>query len=116
VHAEEFRPGGEVSHGDSPDVAVRYAEVFARLMADLADVTVASPLPNPLGALGPHGFRGVAGACRACWAIDFEAQHLRWHGREVWAVHDWDSLAWPSTCPWWTFSKTCPVCRHAESV
>jgi hypothetical protein len=60
VHAEGFRPGGEVSHGDSPDVAVRYAEVFARLMADLADVTVASPLPNPLGALGPHGSRGVA--------------------------------------------------------
>jgi hypothetical protein len=25
---------------------------------------------------------------------DFEAQNLRWHGPEVWAVHDWDSLAW----------------------
>ena len=25
---------------------------------------------------------------------DFEAQNLRWRGREVWAVHDWDSLAW----------------------
>jgi hypothetical protein len=25
---------------------------------------------------------------------DFEAQNLRWHGREVGAVHDWDSLAW----------------------
>jgi hypothetical protein len=25
---------------------------------------------------------------------DFEAQNLRWHGRRVWAVHDWDSLAW----------------------
>jgi hypothetical protein len=25
---------------------------------------------------------------------DFEAQNLRWHSREVWAVHDWDSLAW----------------------
>jgi hypothetical protein len=24
---------------------------------------------------------------------DFEAQNLRWHAREVWAVHDWDSLA-----------------------
>ena len=47
VHAEEFRPGGEVLHGDSPDVAVRCAEVFARLMAELADVTVAPPLPNP---------------------------------------------------------------------
>ena len=38
VHAEEFRPGGEVLCGDSPDVAVRYAEVFAWLMAGLAGV------------------------------------------------------------------------------
>jgi hypothetical protein len=25
---------------------------------------------------------------------DYEAQNLRWKGRQVWAVHDWDSLAW----------------------
>jgi hypothetical protein len=25
---------------------------------------------------------------------DFEAQNLRWHGGDIWAVHDWDSLAW----------------------
>nr|BFE51234.1 hypothetical protein GCM10017745_46610 [Saccharothrix mutabilis subsp. capreolus] len=25
---------------------------------------------------------------------DFEAQNLRWHDGRVWAVHDWDSLAW----------------------
>ena len=25
---------------------------------------------------------------------DFEAQNLRWHNEDVWAVHDWDSLAW----------------------
>jgi len=24
----------------------------------------------------------------------FEAQNLRWRGGQVWAVHDWDSLAW----------------------
>jgi hypothetical protein len=47
VHAEEYRPGGEVLHGDSPDVASRCAELFARLMAELAGVTVAPPLPNP---------------------------------------------------------------------
>ncbi|HEY3869803.1 MAG TPA: hypothetical protein VGM10_15675 [Actinocrinis sp.] len=47
VHAEEFRPGGEVLVGDSPDVAVRYAKLFARLMAELAEVAVAPPLPNP---------------------------------------------------------------------
>ena len=126
VHAEEFRPGGEVLHGDSPDVAARCAEVFARLMAELADVTVAPPLPNPPWVRWDHSDSGVwpvigchakpdhsavpaylvDTAMRARGRLlaadlpcvlghaDFEAQNLRWHGREVWAVHDWDSLAW----------------------
>jgi hypothetical protein len=126
VHAEEFRPGGDVLHGDSPDVAVRYAEVFAALMAALAEVTVTPPLPNPRWARWDHTDSGVWPAIeflddrdqsvvpeyvvdtadRARGRIlaaslpsvlghaDFEAQNLRWHGREVWAVHDWDSLAW----------------------
>jgi hypothetical protein len=126
VHAEQFRPGGEVLHGDSPDVAARCAEVFARLMAELADVTVAPPLPNPSWVRWDHADsevwpaidclgnrdQGAVPAYVADTALrarerllaaglpcvlghaDFEAQNLRWHGREVWAVHDWDSLAW----------------------
>ncbi|MEZ7124850.1 hypothetical protein ACBR40_05905 [Nonomuraea sp. AD125B] len=126
VHAEEFRPGGEVLHGDSPDVAVRYAEVFARLMAELTGVTVAPPLPNPRWVRWDHADRGVwpaiaflderdqravpayvvdtadrarrrmlaAGLPCVLGHADFEAQNLRWHGREIWTVHDWDSLAW----------------------
>ena len=126
VHAEEFRPGGEVLCGASPDVAVRYAEVFAWLMAELADVTVAPPLPNPPWVRWDHTGSGLwpavgfldrrdqsavpgyvgdtAGRARrrilaaglpcVLGHADFEAQNLRWHGREVWAVHDWDSLAW----------------------
>ena len=126
VHAEEFRPGGEVLHGDSPNVAARCAEVFARLMTELADVTVAPPLPNPpwvrwdhtdsgvwpaIDCLGNRDQSAVPGyvvdtAVRARRRLlaaglpcvpghaDFEAQNLRWRGREVWAVHDWDSLAW----------------------
>jgi hypothetical protein len=126
VHAEEFRPGGEVLAGDSPDVAVRHAEVFARLMAELADVTVAPPLPNPRWVRWDHTDSEVwpaieflddrdqsavpgyvvdaadrarrriltAGLPCVLGHADFEAQNLRWHGREVWAVHDWDSLAW----------------------
>jgi hypothetical protein len=126
VHAEEFRPDGEVLPGDSPDVAVRYAEVFARLMAELAGVTVVPPLPNPPWVRWDHTGSGVWPAigfldnrdqsvvpayvvevaerargrilaadlpCVLGWA-DFEAQNLRWHGQQVWAVHDWDSLAW----------------------
>uniref|UniRef100_UPI003F49218C hypothetical protein n=1 Tax=Nonomuraea sp. CA-252377 TaxID=3240003 RepID=UPI003F49218C len=126
VHAEEYRPGGEVLHGDSPDVAVRYAEVFARLMAELTGVTVAPPLPNPRWVRWDHADCGVwpaieflddqdqsavsayvidtadrirrrmlaAGLPCVLGHADFEAQNLRWHGRQVWAVHDWDSLAW----------------------
>ncbi len=59
VHAEEFRPGGEVLAGDSPDVAERYAVVFARLMAELATVTVAPPLPNPRWVRWDHRDRGL---------------------------------------------------------
>jgi hypothetical protein len=129
VHAEEFRPGGEMLCGDSPDVAVRYAEVFAWLMAELAElagVTAAPPLPNPPWVRWDHtdpglwpaiGFldsrdqsvvpgyvadtagrarRRILAAGLPCVLghADFEAQNLRWHGRQVWAVHDWDSLAW----------------------
>ena len=126
VHAEEFRPGGELLRGNSPDVAVRYAAVFARLMAELADVTVAPPLPNPPWVRWDHTDSGVwpaidwldnldqsvvpayvvdtaerargrllaAGLPCVLGHADFEAQNLRWHGQQVWAVHDWDSLAW----------------------
>jgi len=126
VHAEEFRPGGEVLPGDSPEVAVRYAEVFARLMAELAGVTVAPPLPNPPWVRWDHADSGLwpaigcldnrdqgavpayvadtaerarrrllaADLPRVLGHADFEAQNLRWHGQQVWAVHDWDSLAW----------------------
>jgi len=126
VHAEEFRPGGEVQHGDSPDVAARCAAVFARLMGELAGVAVAPPLPNPPWVRWDHagpalwpamdfldnrdqgGVPGyvveaaerarkrllAAGLPCVLGHADFEAQNLRWHGREVWAVHDWDSLAW----------------------
>jgi hypothetical protein len=126
VHAEESRPGGELLRGDSPDVAARYAAVFAWLMAELADVTVAPPLPNPRWVRWDHTDCGVwpaigelddrdQGAVPAYVVdtadrarkrmlaadlpcvlghADFEAQNLRWHNDEVWAVHDWDSLAW----------------------
>ncbi|MER5438301.1 hypothetical protein [Streptomyces sp. NPDC002790] len=125
VHAEESRAGGELLGGNSPDVAVRYAAVFAWLMAELADVTPAPP-PNPRWVRWDHADSGtwpaidflderdqsavpeyvVETAERARTRLlatglpcvlghaDFEAQNLRWHDDDVWAVHDWDSLAW----------------------
>ncbi|WP_206796685.1 phosphotransferase [Amycolatopsis sp. MtRt-6] len=59
VHAEEFRPGGVLLPGDSPDVAVRYAAVFARLMAELTGVVVPPPLPNPRWARWDHTDPGL---------------------------------------------------------
>jgi hypothetical protein len=95
-------------------------------MAELADVTVAPPLPNPPWVRWDHADPGVwpamefldnrdqsvvpayvtetaerargrilaAGLPCVLGHADFEAQNMRWHGREVWTVHDWDSLAW----------------------
>jgi Ser/Thr protein kinase RdoA (MazF antagonist) len=59
VHAEECLPGGEILRGDSPDVARRYAAVFARLMAELAGIDVAPPLPNPRWARWDHSDPGL---------------------------------------------------------
>jgi len=126
VHGEEFLPGGEVLHGDSPDVGARCAEVFARLMAELADVAVAPPLPNPPWVRWDHADPGLwpalpcldnrdqsavptyvadtaerarrrllaASVPCVLGHADFEAQNIRWHGGQVRAVHDWDSLGW----------------------
>jgi hypothetical protein len=126
VHAEESLPGGDLLAGDSPDIAVRYAAVFARLMSALATVAVDPPLPNPrwvrwdhtdprlwpaipeLDVLDESTVPGhvVDTATRARQRLqaadlpyvlghaDFEAQNLRWLDGNVWAVHDWDSLAW----------------------
>jgi hypothetical protein len=118
VHAEEFRPGGEMLAGDSPDVAACYAEVFARLMGELDGLAVAPPLPNPRWVRWDHTDSGVwpsleplddrdqsavpafvvdtaerararllaSGLPCVLGHADFEAQNLRWHGREVWAA------------------------------
>lgn len=59
VHAEESRPGGEMLLGDTPDVAERYAAVFARLMRELSGIVVPPPLPNPRWARWDHRDPGL---------------------------------------------------------
>lgn len=59
VHAEESLAGGVMLLGSSPDVARRYAVVFASLMALLADVSVPPPLPSPRWARWDHADAGV---------------------------------------------------------
>ncbi|QBI56453.1 hypothetical protein [Streptomonospora litoralis] len=89
VHAEESRPGGELLRGGSRDAAVRYAAVFAQLMAELAalgESAVTPPTPNQRWVGWDHADSGVWPAIPELDA-DFEAQNLRRHGAKVWAVH-----------------------------
>ncbi|GAA5100205.1 hypothetical protein [Nocardia iowensis] len=59
VHAEQYRPEGEILGGDSPDVAMQYAAVFARLMTELVGVAVSPPLPNPRWVRWDHADSGL---------------------------------------------------------
>ncbi|WP_053207757.1 phosphotransferase [Jiangella muralis] len=59
VHAEEHQPGGDLLRGESPEAAVRCAEVYAALMAGLRRIDVEPPLPNPRWARWDHTDSGV---------------------------------------------------------
>ena len=47
VHAEEWRPGGEMLRGNNPLVAELFAHLYSRLMTVTEDILLAPPLPNP---------------------------------------------------------------------
>jgi Ser/Thr protein kinase RdoA (MazF antagonist) len=59
ITAEEWRPGGEMLRGDSPEVARTYAAVFASIMAGLVPLQVQPPLPNPYWLDWDHGGPGL---------------------------------------------------------
>ncbi len=47
VHAEEWRPGGELTRGESPALARRSAQLLGELMNRLDSIVAFPPLPNP---------------------------------------------------------------------
>ncbi|HST24923.1 MAG TPA: phosphotransferase [Gaiellaceae bacterium] len=127
VHAEEWRPGGEIERDTGPGAAVRSARLLAALMALLDGIEAEPPLPSPEWVNWGHDGPGLfppnprhdplaarvtlpaviddtARRARArllgttlprvVGHADWEAQNLRWDGREPHTVHDWDSLAW----------------------
>lgn len=47
VHAEEWRPGGDLLRGDDGPTAAAFAALLAQLVQQLKDVDVTPPLPNP---------------------------------------------------------------------
>lgn len=63
---------------------------------DLLDDLDQSTVPAGVVDMADRARRRLLAAGLPCVLghADFEAQNLRWHGRTVWAVHDWDSLAW----------------------
>jgi hypothetical protein len=77
AHAEEFRPGGEVLHGDSPDVAVRYAQVFGWLMAGLAGVTAYQDLRERSFTAAEQEVAWAA----SLWTAAYNAREEALHGR-----------------------------------
>jgi Ser/Thr protein kinase RdoA (MazF antagonist) len=120
IHAEQWLPGGEISTGDDPATAVRYARLLARLVTLAADIPIGGaepgavppPMPNPQwlrwdapeSAAGPPELRDATRRIRERLAViwlprvlghgDWESQNLRWRGETPYAVHDWDSLSW----------------------
>ena len=58
VHAEQWRPGGEIAEGDDRAAAERSARLLARLVDAAATVAVAPPLPNPLWVRWDHPGQG----------------------------------------------------------
>jgi hypothetical protein len=47
IHAEEWRPGGDLVRGDSPALAEQSARLYAQLAAIIEHLQLAPPLPNP---------------------------------------------------------------------
>jgi Ser/Thr protein kinase RdoA (MazF antagonist) len=47
VHAEQWRPGGELLRGDTPEIAERSARLYAQLAVILEGLQLTPPLPNP---------------------------------------------------------------------
>ncbi|WP_280347983.1 phosphotransferase [Nocardia neocaledoniensis] len=72
VHAEQYRPGGDLLRGDSPPIARRCAAVFARLAGELAELNVPPPLPNPRWSRWDHHDPGLWPAIPE---LDERAQH-----------------------------------------
>nr|BFE59827.1 hypothetical protein GCM10020063_043530 [Dactylosporangium thailandense] len=121
VHVEEHRPGGEIVVG-AERLGAAFGRVMAALEDVAVPPPLPNPrwvrwdhsdpsLWPAIGRLDAMDQRAVPAfvldiAARARRRLlasglpcvlghaDFEAQNLRWHGDELWAVHDWDSLAW----------------------
>jgi hypothetical protein len=58
IHAEEWRPGGEMIREDDPEAAVRSGRLLGDLMTRLEGIAADPPLPNPEWVRWHHEGRG----------------------------------------------------------
>lgn len=58
VHAEQWRPGGDILRSDAAPAARRAARLFGALMEELTRVNAYPPLPNPAWLRWDHGGAG----------------------------------------------------------
>jgi hypothetical protein len=116
IHAEEWRPGGEVLRGDDPATARRFATLLAELITLAADIevggaepgAVAPPLPNPSWVRWDHDDFGRHASTRPLPAdlVDAagrirERMSLSWLPRVLGHL-DWESqnLRWKDGAAW----------------
>ena len=59
VHAEQWRPGGEMLRGNGTAIAERFARLYAELMAATGAAQLLPPLPNPEWAHWDHIGPGI---------------------------------------------------------
>jgi hypothetical protein len=59
IHAEEWRPGGDVLRGDGPEVAAKFGTLLADVMTFTKRLNARPPLPNPVWTLWNHTGQGI---------------------------------------------------------
>ncbi|MEV7678843.1 hypothetical protein AB0O64_09865 [Streptomyces sp. NPDC088341] len=59
VHAEQWRPGGDMARGDGPETARKFAVLLGTLVTGAREVPVRPPLPNPVWVRWDHDGPGT---------------------------------------------------------
>jgi phosphotransferase family enzyme len=59
IHAEEWRPGGDILRGDGPEIAAKFGSLMADVVTRAKGVNVRPPLPNPVWLCWDHNGSGV---------------------------------------------------------
>jgi hypothetical protein len=59
IHAEEWRPGGDILRGDGVEIAAKFGSLLADVVVRAKGINVRPPLPNPVWLSWDHTGSGV---------------------------------------------------------